>query len=408
MATVTGLTAQRMAEIEGQSVVDGEVVGNDLVLTKHNGQTINAGNVRGTPGEGVAIKKVLLPAIKLLTNGPGSAVDLLSTVVPGYVLASAWSPDQRFIAFGSSSSPYISVYNFTGESLTKISNPTTLPTSSIVSCEWSPDSRYLAVASLTSPYVLVYRFDGTSLVKLANPTSIPTSSARVVRWSPYGTELIVGTETSSPYFYAYSFKNETLSPITLPAVVPTSNVLSASWHPEGNFVSIGVASSPFLFNYSFDGLSFTKVNTPAVAPSYSASSVSFSPNGLTLAVGTYGTEGLLTYSYNAGTLTKEPTFNDTQLSSSPEITGVSWSPDSSYIAISHGDEDLRSYVYSGSQIVNVHTRSYGTNPGGAKKSVAWSPDGQFVASTGVTSPGISIQRTFAKYIADGTYTYAYR
>ncbi|MET0786409.1 MAG: LamG-like jellyroll fold domain-containing protein [Paenisporosarcina sp.] len=50
MATITGLTAERMAAIEAASVVDGDVVGNDLILTKHDGSTINAGNVRGPTG----------------------------------------------------------------------------------------------------------------------------------------------------------------------------------------------------------------------------------------------------------------------------------------------------------------------------------------------------------------------
>ena len=50
MATVTGLTAERMLAIEGASVVDGDVVGNDLILTKHNGTQINAGDVRGPAG----------------------------------------------------------------------------------------------------------------------------------------------------------------------------------------------------------------------------------------------------------------------------------------------------------------------------------------------------------------------
>ncbi|MET0785319.1 MAG: LamG-like jellyroll fold domain-containing protein [Paenisporosarcina sp.] len=50
MATVTGLTAERMQAIEAASVVDGDVVGNDLILTKHDGSTINAGNVRGPTG----------------------------------------------------------------------------------------------------------------------------------------------------------------------------------------------------------------------------------------------------------------------------------------------------------------------------------------------------------------------
>jgi hypothetical protein len=50
MATVTGLTAERMLEIEGASIVDGEVVGDHLILTRHDGTQIDAGSVVGPPG----------------------------------------------------------------------------------------------------------------------------------------------------------------------------------------------------------------------------------------------------------------------------------------------------------------------------------------------------------------------
>lgn len=50
MAEVTGLTAARMLEIEAASVVDGDIVGDNLILTKHDGSTIDAGNVRGPEG----------------------------------------------------------------------------------------------------------------------------------------------------------------------------------------------------------------------------------------------------------------------------------------------------------------------------------------------------------------------
>jgi hypothetical protein len=50
MATVTGYTAARMQAIEDGTVVDGDIVGDDLILTKHNGATVNAGNVRGAQG----------------------------------------------------------------------------------------------------------------------------------------------------------------------------------------------------------------------------------------------------------------------------------------------------------------------------------------------------------------------
>jgi hypothetical protein len=51
MTTVTGLTADRMLAIEAASVVDGDVDGNgNLILTKHDGSTINAGSVIGPTG----------------------------------------------------------------------------------------------------------------------------------------------------------------------------------------------------------------------------------------------------------------------------------------------------------------------------------------------------------------------
>jgi hypothetical protein len=50
MATVTGYTAARIQEIEDQAIVSGQVIGNDLILTRYNNQTINAGNVRGPQG----------------------------------------------------------------------------------------------------------------------------------------------------------------------------------------------------------------------------------------------------------------------------------------------------------------------------------------------------------------------
>lgn len=50
MATVTGLTADRMLAIEAASVIDGDVVGDNLILTTHGGTQINAGSVRGPEG----------------------------------------------------------------------------------------------------------------------------------------------------------------------------------------------------------------------------------------------------------------------------------------------------------------------------------------------------------------------
>lgn len=50
MATVTGFTAERMLAMEDATIIDGTVVGNDLILVTKAGVQINAGNVRGPQG----------------------------------------------------------------------------------------------------------------------------------------------------------------------------------------------------------------------------------------------------------------------------------------------------------------------------------------------------------------------
>jgi hypothetical protein len=53
--TITGYTATRMQAIEDGTVVGGSVVGDNLILTRHDAATINAGNVRGPQGPAAPI-----------------------------------------------------------------------------------------------------------------------------------------------------------------------------------------------------------------------------------------------------------------------------------------------------------------------------------------------------------------
>src|SRR4249920_2087747 len=71
MTTVTSLTADRMLAIEAASVVDGDVVGDNLILTKHDGTQINAGSVRGPKGDPgpVGSDLAVLSAIPVLDVG---------------------------------------------------------------------------------------------------------------------------------------------------------------------------------------------------------------------------------------------------------------------------------------------------------------------------------------------------
>lgn len=95
MGTVTALTAARMIAIEASSVVSGVISGNNLILTKHDGSTIDAGNVRGPTGSpgvtlseynsGLATVNASIAAAntKIDDNTPiGVVDDYMGTVAP--------------------------------------------------------------------------------------------------------------------------------------------------------------------------------------------------------------------------------------------------------------------------------------------------------------------------------------
>lgn len=89
MATVTGFTAERMEAIEAASVVDGEVVGDNLILTRFDSSTIDAGNVRGPTGSPgiteVEFDEQLASGMEdaFLLNAPiGSILEYIEPTVP--------------------------------------------------------------------------------------------------------------------------------------------------------------------------------------------------------------------------------------------------------------------------------------------------------------------------------------
>lgn len=66
MGQVTGYDADYLDQIVGQTVSSGLVVGDDLILTRNDGETIDAGNVRGPQG------------IQGLTGAAGNPIDLIT------------------------------------------------------------------------------------------------------------------------------------------------------------------------------------------------------------------------------------------------------------------------------------------------------------------------------------------
>lgn len=86
MATVRSYTAERMAAIEAASVVDGEVVGDDLILTRYDESTINAGNVRGPTGSPGVSEEDLEDAREIYAPAGTVRFGISATADPGWLL----------------------------------------------------------------------------------------------------------------------------------------------------------------------------------------------------------------------------------------------------------------------------------------------------------------------------------
>jgi hypothetical protein len=85
MATVTGLTKERMEAIEDASVVSGEIVGGHLILTTFGGDDIDAGEVLGSvPDASTTVKGI----VELATNAEAVAgSDTVRAVTPAAMQA---------------------------------------------------------------------------------------------------------------------------------------------------------------------------------------------------------------------------------------------------------------------------------------------------------------------------------
>jgi hypothetical protein len=87
-------------------------------------------------------------------------------------------------------------------SITKLTNPATLPTGLGFQPSFSPDNTYLAVAHAITPFITIYKRSGDTFTKLANPATLPPSTGYSPAFSNDGTYLAVAHATT-PFITIY-------------------------------------------------------------------------------------------------------------------------------------------------------------------------------------------------------------
>ena len=145
--------------------------------------------------------------VVMLRSIPSLKVEDPSTLPTGHGEGCAFSPDGMYLAVAHSSSPYITIYNRSGDTFTKLSNPSSLPTGDGWGCAFSSDGTYLAVAHWNSPYITIYKRSGDTFTKLSNPSSRPAGNGYDCAFSPDGAYLAVA-HYNPPYITIYKGEHQ--------------------------------------------------------------------------------------------------------------------------------------------------------------------------------------------------------
>lgn len=306
-----------------------------------------------------------------------------------------WSPNEEYVAFVSSASTSIHLYQRFGTQLYKMAFPLTAPTgTAITSVSWSPDSKYLSVGHNLSPFVTTYVRDGFSFVPVANPAPLPTATVTGVAWSRDGNYL-AAAYGSATFLSVYervtsaglAFQNLGVSPA--PSIGALSSVC---WTSDAQYLAVGGLTTPGVAVYKFLGPASNPTAVAVSGSSIGVNAVAYSPDKQILAAALNATPFIAFYQVNAGgslTLLSSP-------ATLPAASGlsVSWSPNSKYVAVGTADPSSNTLlIYSRSGTVFTPIAFPINTPPGDMFGVAWSPTGQFVACACKFSPYLALYQT---------------
>lgn len=342
--------------------------------------------------------------------------------VPGDLCRCAkWNPAGTILAVGSDddtgeTARRLFLYSRTGNTLTKITNPATMPTGIVYGVDWSLDGKYMAVAHATTPYITVYSVSGTTFTKVADPADLPDGTAMCCAFTPTGRGLFVGTGTS-PYYHWYGFDGTTLteyaSQFSLGSI-PGAQINCVSFNPilYENGTSVltemaiglnGVSTSPELEQYASNYSAYANPKTGEASfgdgygftYSYGAvHGIEWSKNGRFLALAHSTTPFVSVYAKAAYTGVTEYTLGYaltamTNPATLPTGTGdaVSWNPTSDMLAVGHDTTPfLTCYNVQGwAQPKLVVTDFPTTAPPGASYGVSFHPTGLYLSTANASA-----------------------
>lgn len=317
-----------------------------------------------------------------------------------------YSPDGRFLAIAHNTTPFVTIYERSGSTFTKLPDPGTTPTGNANAVAWSPNGDFLAVAHATTPFVTIYQRQGNNFTKLSNPAALLGSAGQALVFSPNG-EFLATCGGSTTGFKIYQILGTTFTDITGSSGIasPAGNQGFCAWSADSQYLALsnGTGAGNLLACYQRTGATFTAM-TITVQPGASITCMTFTPDNAQL-VGGFLSSPTNAFSYSISGSTLTGPANPFPSGSPPANTvlGISVSPNGALIAV----------VTQSTPFIQIYSGSFAggwtllSNPADLPTSqcngVSWSPTNQWLAIACKLTPFVYNYRTAAALPAKGLF-----
>ena len=200
----------------------------------------------------------------VLHSRSGDTFNNVSTTTIGggntIISAMAWNPDGTTLAVGTTLSPYITFYNFSGGTFTALPSPATLPPAAVNSIAWNHDGTSVAmqINSTVTP-MIIYNRSVNTFTAIGGISGIRASSynAGQMSWNNTGTLLAIVDRLNNGSIVVWSRSGDSFTSVSVPAPLNSSeNYLQAQFSPNGT--ELAVTSNSTLDIWVVNGTSITR------------------------------------------------------------------------------------------------------------------------------------------------------
>ncbi len=315
-------------------------------------------------------------------------------------VAVSWSPDNKFLATvdnnnNTYSSGTLRIFSFNPSTM-MLSQATTFTTTGngFTDVAWSPNGNFIATSETNSGFTAsniriftVNEFSPTVISQVGTLTISGTGfGITAIAWSPNNNYLVAGDSGSNIRTFALNYLQSTGNALTQIGLTSlgTGTVFSLAWNPSGNYVTV-VTNTIFLYQLAFNPSAssasvLSKIQSLSVSISQNVANLSWSYDGNFLAVAT-NTLTPLIYQINQTTGLLTP-FG----SQAVAANAVSWAPNDKYLAVISSSNALTIYSFASTNMFPL--TSLGTQSVAGSQTLAWGPDGEFVATNGTNTAQI--------------------